>query len=79
MADPDHVRIRVVGYVILLFEHRTHFTHAGLFAVEFAVSSIAVLQDRLTVVPMWLVTDAAADAAIVVAVLGVHNRMTTST
>lgn len=76
-ADPDHVWIRVV----LLFEHRAHFTHAtGLFAMELAVGSIAVLRysSRLTTVARF-VTDAAADAAVVVAALGVHNRMTTST
>lgn len=79
-ADSDHVWIRVVGHVVLFFEHRAHFTHAaGLFAEEFTVGSIPVLQqDGLALVARF-VTGAAVDAAIVVTALGVHNRMTTST
>lgn len=79
-AVPDHVRLRVVERNVLLFRHRAHFAHAvrDLLAVVELVDDIAMpRQDGFATIAQF-VTDAAADAAIVVAALGVHDRMTTS-
>lgn len=77
-ADPDHVRLRVVGRDVLLLWHRAHFTHVvrDLLAAAELVDDIAVpRQDGFVA---RFVTDTAADAAVVVATLGVHDSMTTS-
>jgi len=79
-AVPGHVRLRVVGHNVLLFRHRAHFAHAvrDLLAVVELVDDIAMpRQDGFATIARF-VTDAAADAAIVVAALGVHDCMTTS-
>lgn len=79
-AVPGHVRLCVVGRDVLLFRHRAHFAHAirDLLAVMELVNDIAMLrQDGFAAIARF-VTDAAADAAIVVATLSVHDRMTTS-
>lgn len=77
-ADPD--RLRVVGHDVLLLRHRAHFTHAVrvLLAAAELVNDIAVPQQDGFAAVARFVTDAAADAAVVIATLGVHDRMTTS-
>lgn len=77
-AVPAHVRLRVFGRNVLLFRHRAHFAHAvrDLLAVVELVNDIAMpRQDGFATIARF-VTDAVADAAIVVAALGVHDRMT---
>lgn len=77
-AEPD--RLHVVGRDVLLLRHRAHFTHAVrvLLAAAELVNDIAVPQQDGFAVVARFVTDAAADAAVVIATLGVHDRMTTS-
>lgn len=75
-ADPDDVRVRVVGHDVLLFRHRAHFTCAAdLSLVRLVVGGTVVLrQDGFAAVAVLLV---AVDVDAVVAALGIHGRMTT--
>lgn len=80
-VEPDHFRLRVVGRDVLLFRHRAHFAHAArdlLAVAELVVDDIAMPRQNGFATVTRFVTDAAADAAVVVATLGVHDRMTAS-
>lgn len=79
MPNPDDVRIRIVGHDVLLFRHSAHSVHATDRSAEgLVVDSISLLWRDGFVTVARFVADAAADTAVVIAVLGVHGCMTIS-